>query len=133
VTVHRLAVRHVRNHFACARMPGWLALTVRQPPACRSRARWAGTTAPQGSSDGSLCPQKGHPLAHRSGHRLEVRYQPEPGIREELEALAAAERECCSFAVWTVSQEEDHVILRIAAKPGRPDHVSAVAALFGAD
>ncbi len=45
--------------------------------------------------------RKGRPIARRSGHRLEVRYQPEPGVRDALEALAAAERKCCAFVAWT--------------------------------
>jgi hypothetical protein len=75
---------------------------------------------------------RGHPSSRRSGHRLEVRYELEHGIREELEALAAAERQCCVFARWTVSQEDDHVVLHVAVDPGRPDDVAAIAALFGA-
>jgi hypothetical protein len=50
-----------------------------------------------------------------------------------LEALAAAERQCCSFAEWKVTHEEDHVVLRVAAAPGRPDDIAAIAALFRAD
>lgn len=77
--------------------------------------------------------EKGRPGARRRGHLLEVRYQPEPGIREELEALAAAERQCCSFVAWNVSQDQDDVILRVTADPGVPDDVAPIAALFGAD
>jgi hypothetical protein len=76
--------------------------------------------------------KKGHPCARRRGHLLEVRYQPRLGLREELEALAAAERQCCSFAAWNVSHDHDHVVLRVAADPGAPDDVAAIAALFGA-
>jgi len=75
----------------------------------------------------------GRVSARRSGHLLEVRYEPVPGLREELQALAAAERHCCSFAAWKVTQEEDHVVLHIAADPGRSDDIAAIAALFRAD
>ncbi|MGO9901133.1 MAG: hypothetical protein ACLP0J_15895, partial [Solirubrobacteraceae bacterium] len=34
---------------------------------------------------------KGRPSARRYGHQLVVAYRAEPGVREELEALAAAE------------------------------------------
>jgi hypothetical protein len=77
--------------------------------------------------------QKGHPSARRSGHRLEVRYQPEPGVREELEALAAAERQCCAFVAWDVSQEGRDPVLHVIADPSAPDDVAPIAALFGAD
>jgi hypothetical protein len=49
-----------------------------------------------------------------------------------LRELVAAERECCSFVTWTVSQEQDQVILRVAADPERPDDVVGIASLFGA-
>jgi hypothetical protein len=73
---------------------------------------------------------RGRLSARRSGHLLEVRYQPVPGLHEELQALVAAERHCCSFAEWEVSQEGDHVVLHIAADSGRPDDIAAIAALF---
>jgi hypothetical protein len=76
---------------------------------------------------------RGRLSARRSGHRLEVRYQPVPGLREELLALAAAERQCCSFAEWTVTQAEGHVVLHIAADPERPADIAAIAALFRVD
>jgi hypothetical protein len=51
------------------------------------------------------------PRAQRSGHRLEMRYAPGPGIREELERLAAAERQCCSFVTWEVRLDGEHPTL----------------------
>jgi hypothetical protein len=75
----------------------------------------------------------GHPRARRSGHLLEVRYEPALGVREELEALAAAERQCCSFLAWEVRQDEDQIFLCVKADASRPDDVAAIAALFEAD
>jgi len=72
------------------------------------------------------------PVARRAGPVLEVRYRPEPGVREELEALAAAERQCCSFVAWTVTEDGGHPILRVVADAGTPDDVASIAALFGA-
>ena len=77
--------------------------------------------------------EKGHPEAHRRRHLLEVRYEPKLGVQEELDALVAAEQQCCPFVAWEVSQDEDHVVLRVAADPGAPDDVAPIAALFGAD
>ena len=76
---------------------------------------------------------RGGPRTRRRGHVLEVRYTSRHGIREELEALAAAERECCPFVTWTVGQEGSYVLLRVEADPARPDDVALIAALFGAD
>jgi hypothetical protein len=71
--------------------------------------------------------------AQRSGHLLEVLYKPEPGLFEELQALAAAERQCCSFAEWNVTQDEERVVLHIRANPERPDDIAMLAALFRAN
>ncbi len=80
--------------------------------------------------------EKGRPSARRSGHRLEVRYEPEPGVRDELEALealAAAERQCCAFVAWEVRHDGHHSVLHVTADPSAPDDVAPIAALFGAD
>jgi hypothetical protein len=59
-----------------------------------------------------------------SGARVDVRhepdqvvvvYEPRSGVHEELEALVAAERECCAFAEWEVTQGPKSVVLRIRA------------------
>lgn len=63
----------------------------------------------------------------REGDRLVVRFRRRPGVREELDALAAAERECCSFAEWEVTQDADHVVLTVRSEP---DGLATVAALF---
>jgi hypothetical protein len=75
----------------------------------------------------------GRPSARRLGHRLEIRYEDGPGVRNELEALAAAERDCCSFAKWRVSHGRGEVVLHVSADPERADDISAIAVLFGAD
>lgn len=56
----------------------------------------------------------------------------EPGLRSELLELTTAKRECCSFVTWTVRQEQEHVILRVAADPERPEDVAGIASLFAA-
>ncbi len=66
----------------------------------------------------------------RAGHQLEVRYRLGPGVREELEALAAAEAKCCSFVAWAVTQDGDHAVLQVTADPRTPDDVAPIAALF---
>jgi hypothetical protein len=96
-----------------------IACTLPGDGAARVR-RWQGLAA------------RGCAVARLSGHVLEVRYSLQPGVRGELEELAAAERLCCSFVTWTVSQDGDHVMLRVAADPERPDDVADIASLFGA-
>lgn len=79
-----------------------------------------------------LLADRANPIALLDGPRLEVRYEPGPGVREELEALAAAEAECCSFLRWCVTQDGAASLLLVAADPETPDAVMAIAALFGA-
>ncbi|MDQ6778408.1 MAG: hypothetical protein M3071_19800 [Actinomycetota bacterium] len=76
---------------------------------------------------------KGRPIAKRRGHRLEVRYEAEPGVREELEALAAAERHCCKFVAWEVIQDGRNPVLLVTADPSTPEGVAPIAALLAAD
>lgn len=75
--------------------------------------------------------QTGHPRAHRSGRTLGVRYRSAPGVREELLALVAAERQCCSFVSWHVDQTGPDLVLHVTADPATPDDVAPIAALFG--
>jgi hypothetical protein len=77
--------------------------------------------------------RRGRPTARQRGHRLEVAYQPEPGVREELEALVAMERQCCSFVAWDVGVLDEMPILCVTADPGAPDGIAAVAGLFVVD
>jgi hypothetical protein len=49
----------------------------------------------------------------RAPDQLVVLYRSQPGVHEELEALVAGERECCSFAEWEVTRDAEHVVLRI--------------------
>lgn len=67
----------------------------------------------------------------RLGHVLEVCYPARRGVREELEALAAAEAKCCAFVTWTVTDAPDQVTLRVSADPRRLDDLAEIAALFG--
>jgi len=39
--------------------------------------------------------------------RLQVSYQPGPGVHEELTDLVAAEQTCCSFVSWSVTNSDD--------------------------
>ena len=72
------------------------------------------------------------PVARRAGAVLEVRYRPGPGVREELQALAAAERQCCSFVSRTVTEDGGQPVLRVVADGGTPDDLALIVALVGA-
>jgi hypothetical protein len=69
------------------------------------------------------------PGVRRADGELVVAYPRAPGVREELERLAAAERRCCAFAHWEVVPDRDQVVLRISADG---EGLAAIARLFGA-
>jgi hypothetical protein len=73
---------------------------------------------------------RGAPSVRREPGALVVAYPGGRGVREELQALAAAERQCCAFAEWQVKPEGDPVVLRISSDG---DGLAAIAGLFGAD
>jgi hypothetical protein len=74
----------------------------------------------------------GAPVARLAGHRLEVRYQPRPGVLAELQSLARAEAGCCAFAEWAVTERDGQPTLVVATEPDAPERVRPIAALFGA-
>jgi hypothetical protein len=59
---------------------------------------------------------------------LRLRFRADPGIEGELRELADLERECCSFAHWTVTAEGGCVCLDITAEDGSA--VTAVQSMF---
>lgn len=70
-----------------------------------------------------------NPVGDLDGGRLVVRYQPGPGVEEELIELAAAEQSCCPFAEWRVSTVAGHPVLQVTAEP---QSIAPIAALFRA-
>ncbi len=57
-----------------------------------------------------------------------VRYRRAPGVPETLRALALAERDCCGWASWSVTEGDDSCLLEVV---GPPRQISALAAAFG--
>lgn len=74
---------------------------------------------------------RANPAARRTGHVLEVRFQTGSGVQEELELLAAAEQQCCSFLAWNVAPDEP--VLHVTAPVDTPDVLEPIARAFGAD
>lgn len=69
---------------------------------------------------------RGAPVVGRQADALVVTYPAGPGLQEELELLAAAERECCSFVGWEVRREDDRLVLTIR---GGAEGLAAIEAL----
>jgi hypothetical protein len=69
----------------------------------------------------------GAPSVERAPRELVIRFADAPRIMEELEELAAAERECCAFAEWRVARGPRCAELHIRS---RPEGLEAIAALL---
>ena len=48
---------------------------------------------------------------HETEDGLRLSFRSHPEIRQELEALVAVERECCSWAAWSVEDEGDTLVM----------------------
>jgi hypothetical protein len=71
------------------------------------------------------------PVARRTEGRLEIWYQPGPGVLDELSALAAAEAECCSFVNWGVTEQAGTPTLIVSAPADAPGNIDPIATMFG--
>jgi hypothetical protein len=61
-------------------------------------------------------------LAERAGRArsltetgLRLSFGAAPGVADELQALAALERDCCAFASWSVGSAGDRLVLDVSA------------------
>jgi hypothetical protein len=61
------------------------------------------------------------------GRRLAL--SPDPAVAAEVDALIAAERDCCSFLTLDVERCDDALIIHIS---GPPDAAAIVETMFGA-
>jgi hypothetical protein len=69
-------------------------------------------------------------LSQKSATRRGLRlvFDARPGVADELEALAALERECCAFATWSVRAEDAELTLEISGDS--EEAVAAVRSMF---
>ena len=77
--------------------------------------------------------ERAAPSAELSAGRLEIRYRAADGVLDELRALVDAERSCCAFVTWDVTDTDGRPTVRVSAPAGRPEAVLGVAAMFGVD
>jgi hypothetical protein len=54
----------------------------------------------------------------RAERSATLRFRPDPGIRDRVEAIAAAEGRCCAFLAFDVTAERDATVLKIEAPGG---------------
>jgi hypothetical protein len=60
--------------------------------------------------------------------RAVLRFRPDPSIRERVEAVVAAESECCAFLDFEVEHGDDATVLTISAPNGGAEMVHELAA-----
>lgn len=101
-----------------AHTPLEAACTLTGAAAGNRRGRWAAT----------LDAGRARSEAVDGGVRVHLDHR--PGLWERLEALAAAERDCCGFLDWTVTTDDDSLRLDVRAPDGDPALVDAVRAEF---
>ena len=65
--------------------------------------------------------------------RAELRFAAGAEVRERVEAIVAAESECCGFLTMRVDDEPDLVVLGIEAPEGADPVLQELVAAFGAD
>ncbi len=64
--------------------------------------------------------------------RADLRFRPDPEIRERVDAIVAAESECCAFLDFEVEHGDEATVLTISAPNGGAEMVhELVAALAG--
>jgi hypothetical protein len=70
------------------------------------------------------------PHASQTRRGLRLAFPDDPGVAGELQELAALERVCCTFATWSVSRADGHVVLEVSGDS--EEAVAAVQAMFAA-
>ena len=68
--------------------------------------------------------------ATRGDDRVEVRWRLDRPDADELEALVAAERECCAFAAWTIEHDDGETTLRVTIPDDRAAGLGLIADLL---
>ena len=57
-----------------------------------------------------------------------LRFRPDPSVRERVEAVVAAESDCCAFLDFEVAHDDDATVLTISAPNGGAEMVHELAA-----
>ncbi len=68
--------------------------------------------------------------ASRTERGMRLVFDSGPGVADELEALAALERDCCAFATWSVRADGGELALEVSG--GSETAAAAVQSMFAA-
>ena len=66
----------------------------------------------------------------RRERSVTLRFRPDPAVRDRVEAIAAAERRCCSFLAFELTSDDEATVLTIAAPEGGEPLMRALASMF---
>ena len=66
----------------------------------------------------------------RQDRSVTLRFRPDPGIRDRVEAIAVAEGRCCSFLAFDVTTDDEATMLTIAAPAAGEPVMRELAAMF---
>jgi hypothetical protein len=69
----------------------------------------------------------------RGERRVSLRFRPDPGIRERVESIVAAESRCCAFLDFTLTDDDHATAVTIVAPEGGEPVMHELADLFVAD
>ena len=67
------------------------------------------------------------------GNRIVSLYPAEPELRARLEALVAAEAECCSFLHFDLQDQGDELRVELRVPEGRDEELALMLGLVGAE
>ena len=68
-----------------------------------------------------------------TGARARLRFAADPGVRERVEAFAEAEKRCCPFLSFEVTDAPDGVLLAIGAPDDAAGVLAELVAAFDAE
>ncbi len=66
----------------------------------------------------------------RNDRTVTLRFRPETGVRERVEAIAAAEGDCCAFLSFEVSAGPEAITLTIDAPAGGEPMMNELTSMF---
>jgi hypothetical protein len=71
--------------------------------------------------------------SHRGERHAVLRFRNDPAIREDVDALVAAESRCCGFLGYRVEEQPEALVLTISAPEGGEPFMLALAEMLAAD
>jgi hypothetical protein len=68
--------------------------------------------------------------ADATPRRASLRFAADTGVRERVDALVAAESQCCAFLAMTVTEEADIIVLTVEAPDGAAPVLAEIVEAF---